>query len=287
MASPLGQKRMRWMTGASARVWSVPAFLEFVHPPLTVDAVEAAERQLGVKLPRTYVALLQVQNGGYTDVTLAQSVQSQIWGIGSKYPTILDGSLKQRCADYVDKVWLPTNPDALIPFDGDGHWYLCFDFRAAGPRAEPPIAYVDLEGETEGQVAASFGAFLGLLEPDFGDHLLVGLTQTSTKEAATILESGLGVVFSEPDDFAHGYPIRSAKFRDGDPPDWIWIAPNMVPLGFSRGANRDIHATPGTALRFPDQPNIETVITCSDGAAEAVVAALQSAGCAPLPIHTP
>jgi len=36
------------------------------HPPLTDEMVETAERVLGVKLPRSLIALLRVQNGGYT-----------------------------------------------------------------------------------------------------------------------------------------------------------------------------------------------------------------------------
>jgi hypothetical protein len=36
------------------------------HPPLTDEMVEAAEKQLGVKLPLEYIALLRIQNGGYT-----------------------------------------------------------------------------------------------------------------------------------------------------------------------------------------------------------------------------
>lgn len=275
------------MAASSARIWSIPAFLEYVHPPLTDEAVEAAERQLGVKLPPTYVALLQVQNGGYTEVTLPHSVQSQIWGIGSKFPTVLDGSLKHQMAEHADEIWLPANSNALIPFDGDGHWYLCFDFRSAGPRAEPSVTYVDLETETEDQIAESFGAFLELLERDFGDKIVVGLSQTSTDEAAAILEHHLGVTFGKPDDFAHGYPTRSAKLRDGDPPDWIWIDPNIVPLVFSRGANRGVHATPETVLRFPEQPNSEAIVTFSAGAAQAVIAALQRAGLTLLPIHIP
>jgi len=38
----------------------------YKHPPLTDDLVSVAEKQLGVKLPAEYLALLRVQNGGYT-----------------------------------------------------------------------------------------------------------------------------------------------------------------------------------------------------------------------------
>lgn len=36
------------------------------HPPLTDELVTEAERQLRVRLPEEYLALLRVQNGGYT-----------------------------------------------------------------------------------------------------------------------------------------------------------------------------------------------------------------------------
>ena len=37
--------------------------------------------------------------------------------------------------------------EGLVPFDGDGHWHLCLDYRKC--KEDPPIVYVDIE--TDGQ----------------------------------------------------------------------------------------------------------------------------------------
>jgi len=50
-------------------LWAVPAFLPSVQPPLTAEAVQAAERQFGVRLPPVYVSILAVQNSGYLRAT--------------------------------------------------------------------------------------------------------------------------------------------------------------------------------------------------------------------------
>jgi len=46
------------------QVWQVPPGPLRRRPPLTDELLEACERQLGVRLPETLVALLRLQNGG-------------------------------------------------------------------------------------------------------------------------------------------------------------------------------------------------------------------------------
>ncbi len=49
------------------RFWEpgqVPGETYGVHPPLTRETVSQAERELGVRLPADYLALMRVQNGG-------------------------------------------------------------------------------------------------------------------------------------------------------------------------------------------------------------------------------
>lgn len=47
-----------------AHVWEVPPAPAYDQPPLTDELLDAAEHQLGVRLPEALVALLRVQNGG-------------------------------------------------------------------------------------------------------------------------------------------------------------------------------------------------------------------------------
>lgn len=46
-------------------IWSVPAYLPYLQPPLTDEAVASAEKELGLQLPIEYLNLLRKQNGGY------------------------------------------------------------------------------------------------------------------------------------------------------------------------------------------------------------------------------
>jgi hypothetical protein len=272
---------------AFERVWGVPAFLDYVHPPPAPAVVDDAERQLGVKLPQSYLALLRVQNGGYTEVKLASSVQSMIWGIGTKFPSITEGSIKSRTSAFKGETWLPDGADRLVPFDGDGHWYLCFDFRRVGRHAEAEITFVDLEHGIEERVAINFSDFLKKLVRDFGPYPIVGLERTSPEEATRTLQRELGLSFGDPDPFAHGYPTQTAKFRDGNPPEWIWVTPNTVPRGFSRSHKRGIQTTAETTLRFPQLPNVGAIITSTHGASQNVMDTLRRSGRTPVLIHIP
>src|SRR5688500_1035296 len=104
-------------------LWRVPVYLPYLPPKLTPARLKAAEKKLGVKLPKSYVALLETQNGGYVRQKLPESVHSMIWGIGPYFPSI---TKKHEWHDpppdeeLTDGEWSPKNPKALIPFDGDG-----------------------------------------------------------------------------------------------------------------------------------------------------------------------
>ena len=59
--------------GATAdTIWQVPAYLPYLQPPLTDEAVAAAEKEIGYKLPSEYLNLLRRQNGGYIRVSLLE-----------------------------------------------------------------------------------------------------------------------------------------------------------------------------------------------------------------------
>lgn len=145
-------KRQRGATGSKIE-WSVPAYLPHVQARLTDAAVKKAESKLGIKLPKAYVEALREQNGGYLRFMLGGTGARELWGIGSRFPSILKGSISDRCDDEDDE-WKPRDADRLVPFAGDGHWYLCFDGR--GRRGEPAITYVDLECARSQKIADTF-----------------------------------------------------------------------------------------------------------------------------------
>ncbi|MDR3159734.1 MAG: SMI1/KNR4 family protein [Zoogloeaceae bacterium] len=78
-------------------IWRKPPCLPYVQPELTDEAVREAEQTLGVKLPKEYIELLKIQNGGYIAYTLPESaavnaVHDGIAGIGPNYPSLVENA---------------------------------------------------------------------------------------------------------------------------------------------------------------------------------------------------
>lgn len=132
---------------------------EFKLQPLTEEIFKEAEEAFGVKLPESYYAILNVQNGGNIIYNAFPSATPTAWaetfiaidhirGIG-----IENGILNNA---YFIKEW--DMPEGLILFSGDGHSWLAFDYRITN--VYPTIVYVDNEIEQIIQVADSFEEFL-------------------------------------------------------------------------------------------------------------------------------
>src|SRR5205085_8863331 len=82
-------------------IWQRPAYLPYVHPPLTDEVVRTAERQLGCTLPTEFLDVLRVQNGGGIRFRRPESMGDMIAGIGTSFPSITDFDLMEA-EDYVD-----------------------------------------------------------------------------------------------------------------------------------------------------------------------------------------
>lgn len=41
-------------------IWRVPAYLPYLQPPLTEQALSRAEAEIGFKLPKEYIELLRI-----------------------------------------------------------------------------------------------------------------------------------------------------------------------------------------------------------------------------------
>lgn len=132
-----------------ARLWRVPVYLPYLQPPLTDAMVREAESQMGVKLPRAYVAALRIQNGGYLRTTLHPTDRApvdRIAGIGPRFPSLLRRDWDDVKAHMAENGFVtPTGLDDLVPFCGDGHYHYCFDYRQTGRREEPRVTYIDVE----------------------------------------------------------------------------------------------------------------------------------------------
>ena len=122
-------------------IWNVPAYLSLVQPELTDEIIQAAEQQLGVKLPAAYLNLLRFQNGGNLRFEAPDSMLNRIYGIGPRAPSITTA--------YVSEEWgeVSFEIDNLVPIDGGGHWNICLDYRKN--KIEPQVTYVDMECDSQ------------------------------------------------------------------------------------------------------------------------------------------
>ncbi len=140
------------------------------HPPLTDEMVAEAERQLGVKLPAKYLALLRIQNGGYTHgfgypmsrpTTWAEDhvPLDELFGIVTDSDHRTPQNILQTA--YMTEEW--GLPPRQVLLTGDGHWWMTLDYRASD---EPSVAWLYMDLGQDIQVAPSFAAFLDGLLPE-------------------------------------------------------------------------------------------------------------------------
>jgi hypothetical protein len=233
---------------------------------LSDAAVASAEREIGYKLPSEYLNLLRKQNGGYIRFSLPKMVHDSIAGIGPHLPS-LTGFDWDECQEHVS---FPLQ--GLVPFDGDGHWHLCLDYRQNS--ATPAVTHTDIECDRESRIADSFAHYLAMLQIDVGDEYVLEEAFEIEKVKAD-LSSSLAISFEPPDTWAHGYPTHRARLGTKKNPEWVWISPNTVPRGFVRSDDpryaelKDL--LPGYAPRFPEVPPGSYILGATDGVRSKVI----------------
>jgi hypothetical protein len=139
------------------------------HPPLTDQMVAVAERQLGVKLPAEYIALLRIQNGGYTHGFGFPMTRRTTWAedhvpLHDLAGIVLDPSIRtaQNILDtaYMTEEWGLPPRQALL--SGEGHWWITLDYRRGDV---PSVTWINVECDEDIQIAPTFAAFLDGLRP--------------------------------------------------------------------------------------------------------------------------
>ncbi len=269
--------------GATAdTIWRVPAYLPYLQPSLTDEAVASAEKALGCRLPSEYLTLLRKQNGGYLRYELPENVHNTIAGIGPFFPSLTRFDWDEAQA----YVGFPL--EGLIPFDGDGHWHLCLDYRKN--QQAPAITLADIECDEELPIASSFADYLDMLQIRVDDeYVLEAVADIENVKAGLSVQ--LGVQFEPPDTWAHGYPTYRARLGadQSQNPEWVWISPNTVPRGFVRKDDpryselKDL--MPGFADRFPELPANSYILSASDGGRAKVLDACRRSGLVSLPLR--
>lgn len=253
-------------------IWQVPAYLPYLQPPLTDAAISNAEKVLGYKIPEEMLALLRKQNGGYIRYSLPDMVHDSIAGIGPHFPSLLNFDWEQ-VQEYVS---YPLQ--GLVPFDGDGHWHLCLDYRGSSER--PSIAYVDIECDDCHQIAASFSEYLLLLRLKVKNELV--FESDGISETLKELGVALAIPFEYTGNWDYGYTTYRAALGNVRSPGCLWVSPNKVVRGFvreddSRYAELKVRL-PGSGRRYPEVSDDAWIVNVTEGMEQKVVDAFKKCG---------
>lgn len=140
----------------------------YEHPPLTDDAVLTAESILGVRLPPELIALLRIQNGGYTQGFAHPMSQPTTWAQDHVPFHDLSGLMPLDHTSPMNIMLTPEMtlewglPPKQVLLSGDGHYWITLDYRNG---SIPSVAWIDVECGEDIQVAPTFAAFLEGLVP--------------------------------------------------------------------------------------------------------------------------
>jgi hypothetical protein len=141
------------------------------HPPLTDEMVKIAENELGVKLPKTLIELLKMQNGGYTKGFAFPMTKKTTWAenhvpLSDLFGIVIDKNIRtgQNIMDthYMTKEW--GLPEKQVLLTGDGHWWITLDYQ---DKEIPSVKWIDIECSEEIMIADNFDQFInGLVSED-------------------------------------------------------------------------------------------------------------------------
>lgn len=141
------------------------------HPDLTDEMIELAEKKLNVKLPQSYIELLKVMNGGYTNGFIFPMIERTSWAenhipLDTLNGIVIDESIETALnllyTDYTTPEW--GYPDKQIILAGDGHCWVTLDYRN---NSNPSLRWIDIEMNEDIHIANNFDEFLeGLVLAD-------------------------------------------------------------------------------------------------------------------------
>ena len=164
--------------------WEEPgdcARKNYIEPPPTAEVIRQVEKELGYKLPESYIALMQVQNGGFSKKAAFPTSTPTSWAddhiaiegflsIGWDKTYSLCGRMGSR---FMIEEWgYPDIGIAICDCPSAGHDMVFLDYRECGPQGEPKVVHIDQEDDYYiTPLADSFEAFIrGLVdEEDYWD----------------------------------------------------------------------------------------------------------------------
>jgi len=218
-------------------IWEKPKNLILVQPELTDEVLYSTEKILGKNLPKNYIEMLKIQNGGSIRYRLRKfPFPCEIYGIGHYYPSLLENDYERS--------------DDLVPFGGDGPCYFCFDYRLNNNEAK--ITYIDLETDKEKVLYDNFDEYIHSLEL-YTEYSVIE-TEKEIDEIKILVEKILNIKM-EKSIYNFGYTLYQGKFNN----QYFWISPNKVPRGFVQEHNERYEELKsqieGTELQYPEIPD--------------------------------
>ena len=150
------------------------ALKEYVSDPPTDELIADVEKELGYKLPASYIWLMKQHNGGMPVNTCYPTDESTSWaedhvaitgifGIGRGKAYSLCGELGSQFM--IDEWEYPAIGVAVCDCPSAGHDMIFLDYRACGPQGEPAVVHVDQENDYKiTHLADSFEEFIRGLE---------------------------------------------------------------------------------------------------------------------------
>jgi hypothetical protein len=149
---------------------------EYVGPSFTDLDVARVEKELGYKLPKSYITLMRTQNGGIPMRTNHKTSERTSWAedhiaITGIYSIGRDKTCS-LCGEFESSFWVSEwgYPPIGIYFadcPSAGHDMLCLDYRECGPSGEPRVVHIDQEWDYKiTLVAKNFESFIRGLEGD-------------------------------------------------------------------------------------------------------------------------
>ena len=212
------------------KFWARPVYLPYVQEELTPAKIKEVETRFNCKLPESYIELLYEQNGGYVRYTKPEDeggALDVLYGIGTHFPNIVDQTIMMREA-------YPGEFDShnLVALDGDGHQFICLDYRL--DKDKPSVTWVVFDTPTEYFLAKSFDDYLKNWCVDEGFFgLIVQKEDTESNIDLQELEKLLGRKLVDQGSDHSGYNVFSSK--DGNVS--IDFHFNEIPGGFVRASN--------------------------------------------------
>lgn len=156
------------------------ALKEYVSEQLTDELIESVEKELGYKLPESYIEMMKIQNGGIPFNYCFPTNESTSWaddhvaisgiyGIGRIKSYSLCGDLGSQFM--IDEWAYPDIGICICDCPSAGHDLIMLDYRNCGEQGEPEVIHVDQESDYKITfLAKDFETFIqGLLNEEVFD----------------------------------------------------------------------------------------------------------------------